>query len=172
MRLLAIPLLCLVLPGCALTGSKTVNGSFACQVAEGTCAPTLTIDDRAIKKMREQAKTGNAVVYPGSVSILEGGQGRPAKIVFPAYFDAQGRLHEQTVVHTRFNDGLAVPADAAPVAAASQSSKIDLVSYAAGSGPAPSYSVAPEPPKQSPKQPVVAPSAQPAPEVFSAPGDE
>jgi conjugal transfer pilus assembly protein TraV len=174
MRILVLTALCVALPGCALVGPKTVNGSFACTAPTGTCAPTLTIDDRAIRKIREQARAGNAVVVPGSVSILEAGQGRSAKIVFPAYFDAMGRLHEQTVVHTKFNDGLAAGAfDIPPVSSSSSSSKIDLVSYASGRDSAGSYSVAPQASKPVPSQPVSAAGPEiSSPDVFPVPGTE
>jgi conjugal transfer pilus assembly protein TraV len=162
------------LSGCSLFGPKTVNGSFACSAPQGTCAPTLAIDDAAIQKIKMQAKEGKAVVVPGSVTVLGSGLGRTAKIIFPAYVDTMGRLHEQTVVHMPLNDGLPASSGATDVAGSvsSQSSKIDLVSYASGraaiglakTGVAVEEAVS--------SSTASLPPGNVSPEVFTAPGNE
>ncbi|NJM50222.1 MAG: hypothetical protein HC843_04505 [Sphingomonadales bacterium] len=125
------------LSGCTIFGEKNVKGNFACAPAEGTCAPTLNIDDGAIKKLRENARAGTAVVVPGSTTYIAKPIGRPAKIVFPAYIDAQGRLHEATIVHTRFNDNIVVADQSSmPVATGPWvSGSVDLVTHASKGRP-------------------------------------
>lgn len=173
MRKICLIIVSIGLSGCSLIGPKTVNGSFACSAPEGTCAPTLAIDDAAIQKIRANAKEGKAVVLPGSVAVLANGQGRSAKIIFPAYVDAMGRLHEQTVVHMPLNDGLPSSVGAAAVAdtVRLQSPKIDLVSYASGRAAAGLIKTRGAVDHPASTDAPISTSENTA-EVFSAPGDD
>lgn len=96
---LALAVTALSLSGCASLQSN-VRGNFACGAAEGTCAPTLTIDDAVLG-------TIGAAGGASAISRNEGGPGRKARIVFPAYTDAQGRFHSETAIYATLNDGLA-----------------------------------------------------------------
>ena len=109
--------------GTALTGCTTmggnIKGSFACSAPEGVCAPSSTIDDRALAMISGDA--GDTMIQPAGPVQAPRTEGRgfqtaaltnPARthervlrIVFPAQIDAAGRLHEQTAVHAVVEQG-------------------------------------------------------------------
>lgn len=109
--------------GTALTGCTTmggnIKGSFACSAPEGVCAPSSTIDDRALAMISGDA--GDTMIQPAGPVQVPRTEGRgfqtaaltsPARthervlrIVFPAQIDASGRLHEQTAVHAVVEQG-------------------------------------------------------------------
>lgn len=103
------------LSGCVAMGGN-VKGSFSCVAPDGMCAPSSTIDDRALALIsgadgdRMIAPIGTYTPEPTPApSQLRGFQtvaastGRTQekvlRIVFPAHIDGAGRLHEQTAVH-------------------------------------------------------------------------
>ena len=92
----------LALSGCSLGGSN-VKGSWNCAAAEGTCAPTVSIDDGAIKQII--GDTGEAASAGGSSAAIYGSEtvGRRAKMEFPAYTDERGRYHEPQIVYMNVN---------------------------------------------------------------------
>jgi len=98
--------------------SSNVKGSFSCVAPDGMCAPSSTIDDRALALIsgadgdRMIAPIGTYTPEPAPApapSQVRGFQtvaantGRTQekvlRIVFPAHIDGAGRLHEQTAVH-------------------------------------------------------------------------
>lgn len=108
----------LALSSCASLGGN-VRGSFSCAAPDGICAPSSTIDDRALALISadpsdgETLPTGN-VRQPirGRTNRAEAGQparlastdpGRTQekvlRIVFQPYIDERGRLHEASAVH-------------------------------------------------------------------------
>ena len=109
--------------GTALTGCTTlggnIKGSFACTAPEGICAPSSTIDDRALAMISGDA--GDTMIQPaGPVQAPRlDGRGfqtaaatspartheRVLRIVFPAQIDGAGRFHEQTAVHAVVEQG-------------------------------------------------------------------
>lgn len=89
--------------------SGNISGNFACRAAEGSCAPTATIDDRAlalitgsdnrIGGVRTAGRTPPGLPDPGvGVAVTARGPGRVLRIVFPAHVDDQGRIHEINAV--------------------------------------------------------------------------
>lgn len=105
------------LGGCATLGGN-VKGSFACSAPDGICAPSSTIDDRALAMI--SGEDGDRMITPAGPYPAQRSEGRgfqsasvtPARthervlrIVFPAQIDAAGRLHEQTAVHAVVQQG-------------------------------------------------------------------
>lgn len=100
-----------VLTGCTTLGGN-IKGNFSCVAPDGICAPSSTIDDRALAMIA--GEDGDRMITPaGPYSApsredraFETASAAPARsqervlrIVFPAQIDAAGRLHEQTAVH-------------------------------------------------------------------------
>ena len=109
-RFVAVAVLALV-SGCADVNSH-VSGSFACKAPQGTCAPTLAIDDGALTRIGWEGNTA-AVKHPSSplpvpapAPAPDGGAypARQAHIVFPAYTDDKGRRHDAYGVYVTLND--------------------------------------------------------------------
>jgi conjugal transfer pilus assembly protein TraV len=108
----------IALSGCSLFHSN-INGAFACAAPRGTCAPSMAIDDAALRAIgpgsgdqAEDATMPASVAVAGSAhriharkSASSAGetrgvepQARPAlKVVYPAWRGADGKLHERTV---------------------------------------------------------------------------
>lgn len=107
------------LNGCTTFGGN-VKGSFTCQAPDGICAPSSTIDDRALAMISGDA--GDVMIpagpYPSpapqprmfrtvaaSTASEATGQVAPRtrekvlRIVFQPYVDDRGRLHESSAVH-------------------------------------------------------------------------
>jgi len=120
--------LALILAGTGLSSCTTmggnIKGNFSCVAPDGICAPSSTIDDRALAMIA--GEEGDRMITPagpysapatgdlGGQSIaarnIAGGfqsaaatparsQERVLRIVFPAQIDAAGRLREQTAIH-------------------------------------------------------------------------
>ncbi|WP_310103670.1 conjugal transfer protein [Sphingomonas sp. BE138] len=118
----------LILAGTGLASCTTmggnIKGNFSCVAPDGICAPSSTIDDRALAMIA--GEDGDRMITPagpysvpasdgrGPQSIaarsVSGGfqaasaaparsQERVLRIVFPAQIDAAGRLREQTAIH-------------------------------------------------------------------------
>jgi conjugal transfer pilus assembly protein TraV len=132
-----------LLSGCAILHDN-VKGSFACKAPDGTCAPSSVIDDAAIAAIREEpAGVADPSDVPGTdsrrgatanhgswhprppMAATESGTNtlpgalrpgtRVLRVVFPAYVDREGQLHETAGVQLTLDDGLpGVPAS--PVA--------------------------------------------------------
>lgn len=110
------------LNGCATLGGN-VKGSFSCQAPDGICAPSSTIDDRALAMISGDA--GDTVIPAGpyqapapqpramrtamttpapmadrSAAAASRTREKVLRVVFQPYIDDRGRLHEATAVHT------------------------------------------------------------------------
>ena len=113
-------ILCLAaLGGCAgLSGN--IKGSFACAAPDGICAPSAVIDDRALAMITAdpsadpmpagpyQEQKGKpppartAKTPPAGAPVTADGtrtRERVMRIVFPAFIDERGRLHEASAIH-------------------------------------------------------------------------
>jgi len=113
------------LSGCATFGGN-VKGSFSCAAPDGICAPSSSIDDRALAMIT--GETGGGYVAPASSSpVRQPGrtasastagqqqglsridprrtQERVLRIVFQPYIDELGRLHEASAVHAVVQNG-------------------------------------------------------------------
>jgi len=108
----------LALSGCASLGGN-VRGSFSCAAPDGICAPSATIDDRALALISADASeadtlpTGNQrqpmrgrsnraeAIQPARLAVADAGrtQEKVLRIVFQPYIDERGRLHEASAVH-------------------------------------------------------------------------
>ncbi|WP_332838049.1 conjugal transfer protein [Sphingomonas sp. MA1305] len=107
-----------LLNGCATFGGN-VKGSFSCQAPAGVCAPSSTIDDRALAMISGEA--GDMAIPAGPYeppaaqprrgAIAAARPAQPAagvsrssermlRIVFQPYIDDYGRLHEASAVRT------------------------------------------------------------------------
>ncbi|MDE2439442.1 MAG: hypothetical protein KGP14_00350 [Betaproteobacteria bacterium] len=108
--------LALLLVGCA--GGSNVKGSWNCGTAVGTCAPTISIDDGAIKQIigsqgqSADLGAGGAGQAVGTYGSDTGG--RRAKMEFPAYTDERGRYHEPQIVYMNVSDDVTVTDGSAP----------------------------------------------------------
>lgn len=109
----------LALTGCATLGGN-VKGSFSCQAPDGICAPSSTIDDRALAMISGEAgdvmipagpyqapsppRATRTALAPAPVAAGEPATARTRekvlRIVFQPYVDERGRLHEASAVHT------------------------------------------------------------------------
>ena len=119
----------LALGGCATFGGN-VRGSFSCNAPDGICAPTSQIDDRALAMITGEAPAAATPAGPYSAppaapgvmrtaaTPLDRSQDKVLRIVFPAYVDDRGRLHEASAIRAVVETGQwrqAVAAAAAPV---------------------------------------------------------
>ncbi|ATY34955.1 type IV conjugative transfer system protein TraV (plasmid) [Sphingomonas psychrotolerans] len=115
-----------VLNGCATFGSN-VKGSFSCVAPDGICAPSSSIDDRALAMIAGESGAGDmspAGPYmesrPRSQAARTAAAGqrlpigqpdprrtqeRVLRIVFQPYIDGQGRLHEASAIHAVVQTG-------------------------------------------------------------------
>ncbi|USI75222.1 TraV family lipoprotein [Sphingomonas morindae] len=107
-----------LLSGCTTFGGN-VKGSFSCAAPDGICAPSSSIDDRALamiageagasempvavparrssSRTTRTASTGQVV--PAAPLDARRTQERVLRIVFQPYIDERGRLHEASAVH-------------------------------------------------------------------------
>ena len=100
-----------MMTGCTTMGGN-IKGNFSCMAPDGICAPSSTIDDRALAMIT--GEDGDRMITPAGPYSAPQSAGRgfdtaaaaPARsqervlrIVFPAQIDGAGRLHEQTAVH-------------------------------------------------------------------------
>jgi len=100
-----------MMTGCTTMGGN-IKGNFSCMAPDGICAPSSTIDDRALAMIA--GEDGDRMITPAGPYSAPQSAGRgfdtaaaaPARsqervlrIVFPAQIDGAGRLHEQTAVH-------------------------------------------------------------------------
>lgn len=108
----------MVLSSCATLGGN-VRGSFSCAAPDGICAPSSTIDDRALALISGDAADGipvpssnvrqpvygrsnrAATMQPARLAVADPGrtQEKVLRIVFQPYIDERGRLHEASAVH-------------------------------------------------------------------------
>ncbi|RSV41784.1 conjugal transfer protein TraV [Sphingomonas sp. ABOLE] len=108
------------LSGCTTFGGN-VKGNFSCSAPDGICAPSSSIDDRALAMIADSAGSSELSPAGGSqaqeptarvprkasaVQPLPLGQAdarrtqeRVLRIVFQPYIDDRGRLHEASAVH-------------------------------------------------------------------------
>jgi conjugal transfer pilus assembly protein TraV len=108
------------LSGCTTFGGN-VKGSFSCSAPDGICAPSSSIDDRALAMIadsagspelspaggsRAQVSTASVSRKASTVQPLPLGEADPRRtqervlrIVFQPYIDDRGRLHEASAVH-------------------------------------------------------------------------
>ncbi|AMK20407.1 MULTISPECIES: TraV family lipoprotein [Sphingobium] len=112
------------LSGCVGLGGN-IKGSFACQAPDGICAPSAVIDDRALALISDDPSVMPAPAAPyrdevkprpprlaavlpvrGPINATPGRSNeRVLRIVFPAYVDQHGRLHEASAVHAVISQG-------------------------------------------------------------------
>lgn len=100
-----------IMTGCTTMGGN-IKGSFTCVAPDGICAPSSTIDDRALAMIA--GEDGDRMITPAgpynapqsagrgfdtAAAAPARSQERVLRIVFPAQIDGAGRLHEQTAVH-------------------------------------------------------------------------
>lgn len=133
--LTVLPVLALgLLGGCSMLNGN-VKGNFSCRAPDGTCAPTSRIDDAAVALLVGEApmearpaesrcasgrcgSLGSTVVArPVSAPLRRSGE-KVLRIMFPAYIDDLGRLHEASAMHTVVDSGDWVPAGNGSSAAA------------------------------------------------------
>lgn len=111
-----------VLNGCATLGGN-IKGDFSCRAPDGICAPSSTIDDRALAMISGDAgdtmipagpyqapaqqpramRTAASVPAPmPDRSAVPGSRTREKawRVAFQPYVDDRGRLHEASAVHT------------------------------------------------------------------------
>lgn len=122
------------LSSCGVLLGDNVKGSFVCSAPGGTCAPSTLIDDQALALIGSarpaasesqelvglsQAKARTGTFLSARSSTASGRFSGPARVsnnllhsatrtlrlVFPAYVDDAGNLHEARVVHTVVDRG-------------------------------------------------------------------
>ncbi|WP_313808089.1 conjugal transfer protein TraV [Sphingobium sp.] len=118
LALMSSVLACLLSAGCASLGGN-VKGSFACAAPDGICAPSAVIDDRALAMItddpsatpspagpyEEQPRRPAAAKVAAAERVRMGvsadatrSRERVMRIVFPAFIDESGRLHEASAI--------------------------------------------------------------------------
>jgi conjugal transfer pilus assembly protein TraV len=107
----------LPLAACATLLGGNVKGNFTCSAPGGTCAPSTVIDDNAlnlIQNARPMSPASQPWSRPpmrgdGKVVAVSNGiahrERRVLKVVFPAFVDQRGYLHEARVVHAVADQG-------------------------------------------------------------------
>jgi len=115
-----------LLTGCATFGSN-VRGSFSCAAPDGICAPSSSIDDRALAMIAGESGSVEATpagpvpnmrssrhssttaatrqILPVPPLDTRRTQERVLRIVFQPYIDERGRLHEASAVHAVVQSG-------------------------------------------------------------------
>lgn len=115
-----------MLAGCATFGGN-VKGSFSCEAPDGICAPSSSIDDRALAMItgegvpgetvpaasspavRSRVKASRVAAAGSSVPLSQVDprrtQERVLRIIFQPYIDGRGRLHEASAVHAVVQSG-------------------------------------------------------------------
>ncbi len=92
--------------GCTTLGGN-VSGDFACRAPSGSCAPMSAIDDRAVATLAasDDSSLSTAIEQPHLIGSPRSGA-TPARtgertltIIFPAYVDAAGVLHDEARAH-------------------------------------------------------------------------
>jgi len=126
----AAVLAALPLAACATLLGGNVKGSFSCSAPGGSCAPSTVIDDSALAMIQnarpmtpaarpwsQPPMRGDGKVIAASNSLVHRDR-RVLKVVFPAFVDQRGFLHEARVVHAVADTGgwmqLGDPGDAQP----------------------------------------------------------
>lgn len=90
--------------GCTTLGGN-VKGAFTCRAPAGTCAPTSTIDAKAVEHDAGDgfASSVSDRAHPLAAGTIAGTPVRSAErtltIVFPPYVDQAGVLHDSAVAH-------------------------------------------------------------------------
>src|SRR3546814_355923 len=112
------------LGGCATFGGN-IRGDFSCAAPDGICAPSSTIDDRALAMIsaegtdgdtrpaastpRGSARRVNRAAAPQTARIAAADPARTRekvlRIVFQPYIDERGRLHEASAVRAVVANG-------------------------------------------------------------------
>lgn len=143
------------LSGCSLLHSN-IKGGFVCAAPHGTCAPSTTIDDDAIRAIggpdvqtgdggEESAATNSELTKPvksvstkfgtGKGAIFVPG-GRPTiKVVFPAWRDNSGQVHPRTAAYTAVDlppvpVAMAIPLNADQLGASESTSLLGVAEMA------------------------------------------
>lgn len=104
----AIALAALLGSSACTTLGGNVSGDFACRAPGGTCAPMSAIDAGAVESVIEMSSTpANRLAaapahrvgagYSAGAATRTGE--RTLRIVFPAYVDAAGVLHDEAIAH-------------------------------------------------------------------------
>lgn len=123
-----------LLGGCSMLNGN-VKGNFSCRAPDGTCAPTSRIDDAAVALLVGETPVEarpaysrcaggrcgavGATITARSVNVpLRRSNEKVLRIMFPAYIDDLGRLHEASAIHTVVESGDWVPAGNSPSVAA------------------------------------------------------
>lgn len=105
-----------LIAGCTTLGTN-VNGSFRCEAPDGVCAPSTVIDDGALAEIQRVSSTelltpaGPYTIDDGEVPVPDailasadhverGADTYRLRVVFPAFVDARGQLHDRASVHT------------------------------------------------------------------------
>ncbi|QTH24772.1 hypothetical protein HRJ34_28270 (plasmid) [Rhizorhabdus wittichii] len=123
----AVPIMALgLLGGCSILNGN-VKGSFSCRAPDGTCAPTSRIDDAAVALLAGEAPPearpaasrctggrcasmgGTVAARPVNAPLRRSGE-KLLRIMFPAYIDDLGRLHEASAIHAVVESGDWIPA--------------------------------------------------------------
>lgn len=117
---------------CTTFLGSNIKGSFSCNAPGGTCAPSTVIDDQALSVIQNArpmtpqtrnpagpyfqpsaykpapvaaiAPAGRRRLAAASEGLVHRGH-RVLKVVFPAYVDGAGNLHEPRIVHTVADEG-------------------------------------------------------------------
>jgi conjugal transfer pilus assembly protein TraV len=105
-RIVVLTSLLLSVSGCTMLGGN-IKGDFLCRAPGGTCAPSTVIDDQALAQIGSARPMPASQTTPwvqperapGSIIARQDGQvvatvPRITEVVFPAYVDERGFLHE------------------------------------------------------------------------------
>lgn len=110
------------LSGCSLLHSN-IKGGFACAAPKGTCAPSMTIDDAAIRTMdgettqKHKSDPGTDGTMPAEADRNRVFIGpRPAlRVVYPSWRDGTGHLHPRTAAYVPIDAPSLAQVDVSPL---------------------------------------------------------
>lgn len=75
-----------------------ISGDFACRAPKGACAPSSAVDAEAVRALTHDAPVPPSMPRtPVAVADTDRTAERKLRIVFPAYVDASGTLHEASI---------------------------------------------------------------------------
>lgn len=143
------------LSGCSLLHSN-IKGGFVCAAPHGTCAPSTTIDDDAIRTIGGQdvrpgdggeasAATYSESAKPAQAAVTKSGTGKGAilvpgvrptiKVVFPAWRDSSGQVHPRTAAYAAVDlppvpVAMAIPLNAGQLGAGESTSLLGVAEMA------------------------------------------
>ena len=158
--------------GCTTLGGN-VKGEFSCRAPAGTCAPTSSIDAKAVEHDADDGLAASVPARPHPIALGSVAGGNVARsiertitIVFPPYVDAAGVLHDRAIAHAVVEPPHWAPVPADPVSFSRSPAPSSLRELVAGASVSVTEGLEP-PPSQAP-HPITEGALNPTAEAVAA----